>query len=448
MRQIPASDHVTWTGNMGLGMKQLSAALLGALASSAASAADMPVKATPAAVVSQNWEATLASEVRYYAWRGDRGTPATSSTAAGSGSQLYVPYALQIAGKPAPDFNLVLLGRGGWVRSKQSTAGLAGEVETITDTVASGTLTYLGIAGLQPFVALSLNAPTGKSVLSGSQANARMDPDLVEIGSFGEGWNLGPTLGFNVPVTASLMLTASVGYTWRGSFDRERSSAEINPAVQSLTSLDPGDVITGTAAVAYQGGPWAWSITGSVSEETVTVENGADLYRAGRRYLGTATVAYNWPDRWGQTTVTGAYAHSNRNEVKFLNVATLVTEAFNTNSDLYRVGMQHLFAVAQNFAIGPTGSYLHRTDNSYDATTLQFVPAKERWAAGGQARYAVSNRITLNLRAEHVWVREDERLAPGGQQFSVLANAFVAGSAVPVVSSTGWMVAAGANAKF
>jgi hypothetical protein len=146
--------------------------------------------------------------------------------------------------------------------------------------------------------------------------------------------------------------------------------------------------------------------------------------------------------------LTGAYAHSNRNDVKFLNVAALVTEAVNTNSDLYRVGVQHLFAVAENFAIGPTGSYLHRNANSYDATTLQFVPAKERWAAGGQVRYAVSDRITLNVRAEHVWVREDERLAPGGQQFSVLANAFVAGSAVPVVSSTGWMVAAGANAKF
>jgi hypothetical protein len=293
-----------------------------------------------------------------------------------------------------------------------------------------------------------MNASTGKSVLSGSQANARMDPDLVEIGSFGEGWNIGPTVGFNVPVTASFMVTASVGYTWRGSFDRERSSAEINPAVQSLTSLDPGDTITGTAALAYQGSPWAWSITGAVSEETTTGENGVDLYRAGRRYLASAVVSYSWPEQWGQTTLTGAYAHSNRNEVKFLNVAALVTEVFNTNSDLYRVGVQHLFAVAENFAIGPTGSYLNRNTNSYDATTLQFVPAKERWAAGGQARYAVTDKITLNVRAEHVWVREDERLAPGGQQFSVLANAFVAGSAVPIVSSTGWMVAAGANAKF
>jgi hypothetical protein len=442
----PAGGRQRPKGSHGL---PLSAALVGALASSAASAADLlPVKASPAAVVSQAWEATLASEVRYYAWRGDRGSPSTSSTASGSGSQLYVPYALQIAGNPTEDFTLVLLGRSGWVRSKQSTAGLAGEVETITDTVATATLTYLGIAGLQPFVALSMNAPTGKSVLSGAQANARMDPDLVEVGSFGEGWNIGPTVGFSVPITASFMATASVGYTWRGRFDRERSSAEINPAVQSLTRLDPGDTITGTAALAYQGNPWAWSITGAISEETTTVENGIDLYRAGRRYLASAVVSYSWPEQLGQTTLTGAYSHSNRNEVKFLNVAALVAETFNTNSDPYRVGVQHLFPIGANFAFGPTGSYLHRNSNSYDATTLQFVPAKERWAAGGQARYALSDKVTLNMRAEHVWVREDERLAPGGQQFSVLANAFVAGSAVPVVSSTGWMVAAGANAKF
>jgi len=110
--------------------------------------------------------------------------------------------------------------------------------------------------------------------------------------------------------------------------------------------------------------------------------------------------------------------------------------------------VQHLFIVSQNFVVGPTGSYLHRNNNHYDAGTLQFVPAKERWAAGGMARVAVNEKVTLNLRGEHVWTSEDERLAPNGQQFSVLLNQFVAGSAVPVVSSTGWMVAGGANVKF
>ncbi|MBM3530816.1 MAG: hypothetical protein FJX62_22285 [Alphaproteobacteria bacterium] len=189
-------------------------------------------------------------------------------------------------------------------------------------------------------------------------------------------------------------------------------------------------------------------MTGTVSEETETKENGSPLYRAGRRYVASAAVSRNWPDQWGQTSVNGAFAYSNRNDVLFLGASSLLTEVFNTNSMVYRVGVQHLFPIGDTIALGPTGSYLNRDRNGYNAGTLQFVPAKERWTAGAQFRKAVNQNVTLNLRGEHIWTRQDERAAPNGQLFSVLANAFVAGSAVPVVSSTGWMVAGGANVNF
>ncbi len=439
-------------------MRRLSTALLGLVVAGSATvpgplalAADipvtqMPVKAPPAEVARDAWTVTFASEARYYSWNSDRGTPTnTGNTAPGSGSQWYVPFALQVAGKPVDVVKAQLLVRGGWVRSSQTTAGQSGTVETITDTVMSGTLTYLGVNGIQPFVSLNVNAPTGRSALFGNAAFARMDSDLVEIGSFGEGWNIGPSVGTSISLTESLMLTASVGYTWRGRFDRERSSAEINPAIQTLTNLNPGDVLTGTLSLGYKDKEWSVIATGTVSEETKTTENGADLYKAGRRYVASATVSRNWPDKWGQTTVNGSYAHSDRNQVLFLGAPALITEIVNTNSDLYRVGVQHLFLVDDTLALGPTASYLHRNNNSYSAGTLQFVPEKERWAVGGMARKALAPNVTFNLRGEYVWTSEDERTAPGGQVFSVLANAFVPGSAVPVVSSRGWMAAAGVN---
>ncbi|MBX9840667.1 MAG: hypothetical protein K2Z80_02535 [Xanthobacteraceae bacterium] len=430
-------------------MQRLGATVLGVVfAVPSAWAADMPTKAPPAApaeVVREASNVQFASEARYYSWKGDRGSPPNFNGAPGSGSQWYVPFALQVTGKPVDVVKAQFLVRSGWVRSSQTTPGQSGTVETITDTVLSGSWTYLGIGGVQPFVALSVNAPTGKSALFGTQANARMDPDLVELSTFGEGWNIGPTAGVNIAITGSLMFTASVGYTWRGPFDRERSSAEVNPAVQTATSLDPGDVLTGTLSLGYQDPEWSWNATGTVSEETKTTENGVDLYKAGRRYVASATVARNWPGQWGQTTVNASYAHSNRNEVLFLGAPALIQETVNTNSDLYRVGVQHLFLVDDTLALGPTGSYLHRNNNSYGAGTLQFVPAKERWAVGGLARKALTPNVTFNIRGEYVWVDEDERPASNGQMFSQLANAFVAGSAVPIVSSTGWMVAAGIN---
>ena len=76
------------------------------------------------------------------------------------------------------------------------------------------------------------------------------------------------------------------------------------------------------------------------------------------------------------------------------------------------------------------------------------MPAKKRWAAGAVLRYAATNKVTLNARFEHVWVRENSRPAADGQLFSVLLGQFVAGSAVPALSSDGWMVSGGANITF
>jgi hypothetical protein len=273
-----------------------------------------------------------------------------------------------------------------------------------------------------------------------------MDPDLVGVGSFGEGFNIGPTAGFSLPITPKLILTTSAGYTWRGGYDRENSFTAIDPTIQAAARVDPGDVLTVTQTVAWEFGQLKAVITGSVSEETPTIENGVATFKSGRRYLASGNWAFTWTEI-GVTTLTAGASHANSNKVLFFGVPALAFETMNTNSDVFRVGLQHLFPVA-GLAIGPNGSYLQRNRNGYDPDTLQFVPAKERWAVGVLARYAANDKITLNARADHVWTREDENPAPGGTKFSVLGGNPIPAVAVPVVSNTGWQFTGGFNAKF
>ena len=218
--------------------------------------------------------------------------------------------------------------------------------------------------------------------------------------------------------------------------------------MQSPAHISPGDVFTATGAVAYKVGAWVISLNGSVSLESKTSEDYAALYKPGTRYQGGTTVTYSWPDT-GVTTFSAAASHSNRNEVLFTGASALMTETMNTNSNLYRFGIDHLFPVVKDqFYVGPLGTFLFRDNNGYNAGTLQFVPEKERWSTGGQMRYASGPNVVWNARVEHVWTRESDDTASGGQRFSVLANAFVPGSAVPIVSSEGWQFVAGVNAKF
>lgn len=408
-------------------------------------------KAAAPTPLASRWTTTLATDSRYYTWEGNRGFPTNVPAAQGSGrgSEFYNPLAMQLVGQPTDDVKVELLARGGWVWAKQTTAGLTGEVTTATDTVLSGTVTYLGFNGIQPFAGVSANLPTGQSSLHGTAVFARMDPDLVGLASFGEGFNIGPTLGFSVPVTRDLIFTTSAGYTWRGGYSRENSLAAIDPTptAQTAVRVEPGDVATVTETFAWQWGQLKTVLTGSISGETATAENAQPIYRPGLRYLANASWTYDWRD-YGATTITAAATHSNRNKVLMNGMPPLVVEAFNTNSNVWRVGLQHLFPVAM-LTIGPSASYLFRDHNGYDPDSLQFVAEKQRWSGGLLARYAATDAMTLNLHVDRVWTREAENpTLPGGVKLSALTGVLVPMVAVPVVNSTGWQVTGGMNAKF
>jgi hypothetical protein len=139
-------------------------------------------------------------------------------------------------------------------------------------------------------------------------------------------------------------------------------------------------------------------------------------------------------------------AHSNRNKVLRREATELALEDLNSNSNVYRVGLQHLFPVAQ-FQVGPTGSLLYRDHNGYNATTLQFVPQKKRWAAGMLAQYAPNERVTINARVEHVWIHEDESPTTDGEKLDVLARSLIPASTVPAISGTAWQTSFGINVK-
>jgi opacity protein-like surface antigen len=412
-------------------------------------------------VPSMSWSETFSTETRYFSWQGTRGTPTNAVVfpgpvplaTPGSGSELYTPYAAQLVGQ-SNDLKIEMLMRGGWVWAHQSTAGLTGTVATATDTVASGTVTYLGLRGLQPFVSLELNLPTGLAALTAAQVNARMDPDLVDISTFGEGLNIGPTLGVNIPLAKAWLLTMSAGYTHRGAYDME---GPLTPpgggAAPQSTNIKPGDALTVTAVLGYQAGPLSAKVTGTITENGTTRENDTPFVKPGQRSLIAGTASYDWPgSHSGTTTVNASAAHSNRNEVLFqclMGCPTgLVGEPFNTNSNVYQAGVQHLFNF-NKFAVGPAGSFLFRDNNGYEPTTLQFVPAKQRWSAGVLAQYAPTNALSFSARLDHIWTHEN--LTPGlanGEMFSVLAGTTVTAFTVPVISSTGWLVSVAMTANF
>jgi hypothetical protein len=401
----------------------LVAILVATLAASSTAPADelTPAK-TPASQPERRWQTALDFETRYVSWSGTRGYPSDGSTAGGRGAQFYTPATLQAVGRPLENIKVELLAKSGYVWSRQSTAGSTGEVSTLTDTVLSGTVTYLGIAGFQPFVSLNLNAPTGQSVLKGAAANARMDPDIVDLGTFGEGWNIGPTVGATIPVNDMLTWSFGVGHTVRGPYDREGPAA----FPDALIRIDPGEVTTANAALGVDVGRFVFQTSASYSTETKTYRAGVPSFRLGDRIMVVAATAYSW-SQVSRSIVQASWSHFDKNYVLAPPSPDIVLEAFNSNSNVFRVRVEHAYR-SGNWLFTPVARWMLRDANSYSPTTLQFVPAKTLWGAGAIVTHTVNRVVDVKASVEHFWVRENENPAV----------------AVPTVSLNGWTLMVGA----
>lgn len=400
---------------------------------SAAFAADVPrvpVKATGQSV-DGTWTTTANIDVRYSGWASAYGYPSFLPPLSGSGSgyQVYVPFGIQTTGAPIPNWKFDFAVRSGYVNARQNTPGLTGDVSTLTDTAISGTATYTGIAGFVPFVSLNVNAPTGKAALYGPARFARMDPDLVDVPTYGEGWNFGPVVGANIPITQELLLTASVGYTYRNVFTKE---GPIDPITggQGSVRFDPGNVTTYNLGLAYAAGQLSANIGVAYATETTTVQDGVPQYRAGDRVTISGGIGYAWNDAW-RTNLAGYWTSSRRNEVFVGAVNALLLEAFNSNNVVYRINLDHTYTNGP-WSIGPTASYLNRNANAYSPITFQFIPAKQRYSLGVVAGHTVSKTVSLTARVERIWTHERDLPAFG----------------TPAINTFGWLVAGGGVINF
>jgi long-subunit fatty acid transport protein len=137
------------------------------------------------------------------------------------------------------------------------------------------------------------------------------------------------------------------------------------------------------------------------------------------------------------------YSHFEKNEVQVAaGVPTLVREAFNSNSDVYKATVDLNYAT-ETYSFGPAASFLYRNRNGYDPTTFQFLPAKTSWGAGLNGSYNFSKTFTLTASVQRVWVREGENPT----KLDAL-NAVIPGSGVPETSSTAWLASLGGTVKF
>lgn len=409
-------------------------------------------QAQPAA--EKNWSATLDTEVRFYSFESNRGSPPLTGLGTrgkSTGDQWNTPFGVKIEGKPADNFKIELLARSGYIWSKHKTTAangdaFSGEHEGMTDTTVGGTFTYMGFTGFQPFYAVNTNIPTGKSSLKGNASAARLDQDVAGPPTFGEGSNWGHTVGLNMPLNKQTNISIGAGYTQRGKLEWEGSVQGSDGSVPTSSRVDPGDVYTYNAQFGWQGEQTAIQGQVSYSYETKTLVDNFEYYRSGDKIQIGLGLQHSWTPEL-ITRVTGSWTKSEKNDVRKLAFGgflapTLVEEDHNSNSRVFQASIDQYFRVG-SFYVGPTVGYMYRDHNDWEPTRSAFLPAKVKWSAGGVLQGNVSNSLSVTARVERVWLTELEKPNWNSELIGVPAT-----GGYPETKTDVWQATVGGSIKF
>ena len=168
------------------------------------------------------------------------------------GQQAYIPISLEGQFK---EFSIKVL--TGEAYTQLDPLGSSSRSLThLLDTKVNLSYEILGKLPVDLLIGLDFNLPTGKSDLKTKDQVLMMDPDLVSITKFGEGFNINPTLSL-AKEWGKLVTGVGVGYVWRGEYHFTTKLLEIWDEFTFTTQryyardYDPGDIFNVNAEVRY-----------------------------------------------------------------------------------------------------------------------------------------------------------------------------------------------------
>jgi hypothetical protein len=376
-----------------------------------AQAADsLPVKAPIQNHIEETFSAFADLDFRFSTWQGTRGSNVFAPER-GKGTQYYAPLSLGLTYERSGAFRIETKATTGYASAHHDTVGQQASINTLVDTQVATTVTFLSPEVFQPFIGVALNLPTGRTYLPGNTRFTRMDPDLVEIGTYGMGQNVNPTVGLTFAPSSNTAVSLGLGYAWMGSFTRE--AVDLTTGIFDAVDLvKPGDTFTanGTITTAMQNLTLAGSFV--FMAQTDVFQNGAPVGRTGDRFVANGVAVYTINDRWNfEGNLSWSYV--GRNKVADPVLGPLVEELKNSNSNVFILSAQPNYMLTERLKLGVNYSVLYRDANSYDILQAQFVPAKLKQSAGIALAYVATDKLKFDFRFAHFWVvQQDGPLLP------------------------------------
>ena len=242
---------------------------------------------------------------------------------------------------------------------------------------------------------LGLNVPTGKTDLSLRELGLITVPDLFEITTFGEGFNVNPVITL-ARQWGDLVLGAGLGYLWRGEYDYS----------YTVKNYDPGDIFTLTLEAGYTFSPgWQGRVFSEFARPGTDQVCGFDYYEEGDfRLMGAALTLVK--DTWD---LDCRLSRMLRDRCRFrCGNALLASEASNSHGDEWglEVAWRYYLDRASTLTLRVGG--LSIQENDYPPSSDFYFGRREKRSLGLSLARSFTPAIEGSLDLE-AFTLDDER---------------------------------------
>jgi hypothetical protein len=236
---------------------------------------------------------------------------------------------------------------------------------------------------------LDFNLPTGKTNLRQSDLALIMDPDLITINNFGEGFDVNPTVTL-AKGWGNWVVGAGFGYLWRGSYD---FSSEIN-----ITDYQPGDIYNINAEARYYISPELFArFFGSHAWYGRDTVRGTDFFQQGDFSRFGAGLYYDREKSWN----AGLSFHGilrDKSNYQTGSPGNLVTESYDGQGDEWVVDLSGGYQFPDEKTVlrsSIQGRYF--TKNDYSSASPFFIGKREKLSAGFGVTRAICSHFEAGL---------------------------------------------------
>jgi len=221
---------------------------------------------------------------------------------------------------------------------------------------------------------LDFNFPTGTTDFMQEELILIMDPDLISINNFGEGFNVNPTVNA-VKVWGDWVGGFGLGYLWRGKYDFS----------ENFPDYDPGDIINATTEVRYYFLPeWNARAFGYYAYYGKDKVGGEEFAQEGSHYM--FGVGLNYDRMEWSAGITGRGVFRDKNKLQET-AGGLFTEDNNSQGDEWICDVYGTYNVNDDTTLKATLQGLYIGANSYAASSPRFIGSRKKGTLGlGAAR--------------------------------------------------------------